>query len=91
MAYRVTLNESGKSFEVEDGEIVLDAAERAGLILTYSCRSGTCRACITRIISGRIEHDPEFANFLSIDRGEMAAGFRLLCSAFALSDAEIDR
>lgn len=91
MTYRITLKHSGQSFEAEDDEVILDAAERAGIVLTHSCRGGTCRACITEVLSGCIEHDPEYADELSIDQHEIDANYRLLCSSLACSDAELDR
>ena len=78
-------------FEAEADEVILDAAERANIGLVHSCRSGTCRACITRVIAGCVEHDPEYLDELSIDRGEIEAGYRLICSSFARSDAELER
>ena len=89
--YAIRLVRMGATFEAGDEEVILDAAERAGIVLTHSCRSGTCRACITRVLSGCIEHDPEYADELSIDRSEIEAGYRLLCSALACSDAELER
>lgn len=89
--YTIRLVKTGVSFSAADDEVILDAAERAGIILTHSCRGGTCRACLTQVISGCIEHDPEYVDVLSIDRSEVAAGFRLLCSSLACSDAELDR
>lgn len=91
MAYRIRLVKMGKEFDAEPDEVILDAAERAGIVMTHSCRSGTCRACITRVLSGCIEHDPEYVDDLSIDRDETGAGYRLLCSALACSDAELER
>lgn len=91
MAYQVHLSESGQSFTVEDDETILEAAENAGIILAFSCRSGTCRSCLTRVISGCAEHDPEYADELSIDAFEMADGYRLLCSALACSDVELEK
>ena len=89
--YRIRLVKMDKVFEAEANEVILDAAERNGIILTHSCRSGTCRACITQVLSGCIEHDPDYMDELSIDRGEILAGYRLLCSALACSDAELER
>lgn len=80
----------GQSFEVEPGEIVLDAAMRQGVDIPYSCRSGTCRTCISRVISGRIEHEEEWANDLMILPEEVAEGFRLVCSSLAYEDSEIE-
>jgi ferredoxin len=91
VGYRIRLVKMGKEFDADEDEVILDAAERGGVVLTHSCRGGTCRACITRVISGCVEHDPEYADDLSIDRGELDAGYRLLCSALACSDAELER
>jgi ferredoxin len=91
MAYTVRLVKSGQDFPVSEDETILEAAENAGITLSYSCRSGTCRSCMTRIITGCAEHDPEYADELSIDRDEIAEGYRLLCSALAHSDLELDR
>ncbi len=89
--YIIRLSKTGAVFPAAEDEVILEAAERAGIVLTHSCRGGTCRACITRVISGCIEHDPEYVDELSIDRSEVAAGYRLLCSSLACSDAELDR
>jgi CDP-4-dehydro-6-deoxyglucose reductase len=87
----VTLVKSGQSFEVEPDETIMEGAERAGIFLVHSCLSGTCRACMSRVLSGTVEHDPEYANYLNIDRFEMADGYRLICSAFARTDVELDK
>lgn len=91
MTYTVHLVESDETFTVEEDETILEAAEAAGIILSYSCRSGTCRSCLTRIISGCAEHDPEYADELSVDAFELADGYRLLCSALACSDLELEK
>ena len=78
-------------FTVEPGETILEAADRAGVMLAYSCRGGTCRSCLTRIIDGCAEHDPEYADELNIDAGELAAGYRLLCSVLACSDVTLEK
>jgi ferredoxin len=78
------------SFDVISGETVLTAALRAEIDIPYSCRSGTCRTCISRIVSGHVEHDPDFADELFIDDDEVAAGYRLLCSSLAYADSVID-
>jgi ferredoxin len=80
----------GQSFEVEPGEIVLDAAMRQGVDIPYSCRSGTCRTCLSKVISGRIEHEEEWADDLMISPAEVADGFRLLCFSMAHEDSDIE-
>jgi len=80
----------GQSFEVEPDEIVLDAAMRQGVAIPYSCRSGTCRTCLSKVLSGRIEHEAAYADDLMIGPTEVAAGFRLICSSLAYEDSEIE-
>ncbi len=89
--FTVRLVQSDRQFVAEVDEILLEAAERAGIILTYSCRSGTCRSCMTRVLAGLVEHDPEYTDELNIDVSELEDGYRLLCSAFARTDVELDK
>jgi ferredoxin len=91
VAYSVQLAKTGLQFTVEEGETILEAAENAGIVLSYSCRSGTCRSCMTRVLSGSAEHDPEYADEINIDGDEMADGYRLLCSALAFSDLLLEK
>lgn len=91
MTFQVYLVRSDQSFLIEGDETILEAAENAGIVLVYSCRSGTCRSCLTRVLSGSAEHDPEYADELSIDALEQADGYRLLCSALACSDLKLER
>lgn len=91
MTYTVQLAKTGVEFSVAEGETILEAADNAGIVLSYSCRSGTCRSCITRVLSGVAEHDPEYADELNIDAGEMADGYRLLCSSLVYSDIVLER
>jgi ring-1,2-phenylacetyl-CoA epoxidase subunit PaaE len=56
---------------------VLDAAERAGLTLPFSCRSGICATCRARITEGAavMRHN------IALERWETDAGFVLCCQA----------
>jgi NAD(P)H-flavin reductase/ferredoxin len=45
MTFTVAVDASGIEFPCEPGETVLDAAERAGYALPYSCRKGVCSTC----------------------------------------------
>jgi len=91
VTYTVYLAKTGVQFNVEDGATILEAAEDAGIVLSYSCRSGTCRSCITRVLSGSAEHDPEYVDELNIDAGELADGYRLLCSSLVYSDLILEK
>lgn len=87
----ITLVQSGLTFTAADDEAILDAAYRQSIDLPHNCLSGQCRTCITRVLWGRVEHDPLRAPFLNIRHDEIAAGWRLLCSAYARSDAALNR
>ncbi len=87
----VRLVKSGVEFPVLPDETIMEAAERAGVSVSHSCLSGTCRACMTRVLSGTVEHDPEYADDLNIDAYEMDEGYRLICSAFARSDVDLEK
>jgi ring-1,2-phenylacetyl-CoA epoxidase subunit PaaE len=56
---------------------VLDAAERAGLDLPFSCRSGICATCRARITEGAAV----MAHNIALQPWETEAGFVLCCQA----------
>jgi len=87
MTHSVTLEGSGKRFEVAPGESVLDAARRAGLALPYSCLSGVCGSCKATLISGRCHYprNPPSA----LNAAEVAHHQVLLCQASPLTDLVI--
>jgi CDP-4-dehydro-6-deoxyglucose reductase len=82
----IRLESSGRCFEAEPGEPVLDAAERAGITLPYSCRDGICQTCKARVTSGTVEH----GTYADISEQERAQGYFLMCCSSATSDIVID-
>jgi ring-1,2-phenylacetyl-CoA epoxidase subunit PaaE len=56
---------------------VLDAAERAGLALPFSCRSGICATCRGRITEGAAV----MTHNIALERWETDLGFVLCCQA----------
>jgi uncharacterized protein len=61
---------------------LLELAEAAGLAPAFGCRSGSCGACESTLVSGRVEHSPSPAMPLAADRV-------LLCCARPASDVAI--
>lgn len=45
-----------KSFELQDGETLLEALERTGHEVAFQCRSGYCGACRLTLLSGQIDY-----------------------------------
>lgn len=62
---------------------LLDFAEAEGLTPEFGCRTGTCFACETTLIKGKVSYDPE--PFLEVPEGKV-----LLCCAQPASDVEIE-
>lgn len=82
--FEVTLAGNGKSFRVREGESVLAAALRQGVMLPYSCKNGTCGSCKGQLMSGEV-HYP-FHPPLALERSDFAEGYALLCQAEPVED-----
>ena len=52
MDYCISIDASETTFACAAGETVLDAAERAGYSVPYSCRKGVCSSCEGGVVSG---------------------------------------
>src|ERR1700716_1587081 len=73
MTYQVAIGHSDIVFPAESGETVLDAAERAGYSLPYSCRKGVCSTCEGELRRGTVS--------LGSKQLDGPAGGVLLCQA----------
>lgn len=49
----VTIKDSDKTFNVNDGEIIYDALDDRGEKLPHGCLSGSCGACRVEIVIGK--------------------------------------
>lgn len=85
--YKVRIEPSGREFTVADQETVLAGAMREGILLPYSCRSGSCSTCKGRVLEGAI--DPGVYEEKALSAEERAAGQALFCQARPLSDLVI--
>ena len=67
-----------RKFPMSPGDgSVLDAAERAGLELPFSCRSGICATCRARVVEGAAV----MTHNIALAKWETDAGFILCCQA----------
>jgi ring-1,2-phenylacetyl-CoA epoxidase subunit PaaE len=74
----VTMDGRRRTFPMApDDRSVLEAAERAGLELPFSCRSGICATCRTKIVAG----EAVMAHNIALEPWETKAGFVLCCQA----------
>ena len=83
----VTLTTSGKRFDAACDETVLEAAQRAGIALPYSCRGGVCGSCKAILVEGVCDYprNPPVA----LGEGARADGAILLCQAVPRGDIAI--
>lgn len=88
MSFKVEVMPSGHQFVVKEGQIVLDAALDAGVILPYSCRSGSCISCKGKVLEG--DYDPGIGTEQMMSPDEMAEGYTLFCQTTAESDLVIE-
>lgn len=88
MAYHVTIQPSGRQFQVEEDEAILSAALRQGIALPYGCKNGGCGSCKSKILEGTIEQGTHSHTALSAD--ERTRGMALLCCSHAQSDLVIE-
>lgn len=77
----------GRDVVVEDGQSLLEAALAAGIQMPRSCRNGTCRACMCRMVSGQVAYRIEWPG-LSFD--EKADGLILPCVAQPVTDVVLN-
>ncbi|GAB3787291.1 CDP-6-deoxy-delta-3,4-glucoseen reductase [Dyella agri] len=82
--FTVTLKSTGRRFDVAAGETVLEAAQRAGIALPYSCRAGVCGSCKATLLAGRCDYPRNPP--LALDADERAHHAVLLCQAVPASD-----
>ncbi len=86
--HSVALQPQGWRFDAPEDQTLLLAALDHGLRLPHSCRNGTCRACIARLVSGRIAYRIEWPG---LSREEKDEGWILPCVACARSDLVLDQ
>jgi len=86
-SFHIRIEPQGWEFSSPAGQRLLLAALQAGYRLPHSCRNGTCRACMTRLLEGRIDYLVEWPGLL---REEKEEGWILPCVACARSDLRLD-
>lgn len=88
MSFTITLQPSEKSFACGPGIDILRAGLSCGVAMRYSCRSGVCRTCRGRLVSGKVDFGDVHPHYLSEE--EKAQGHVHLCCARPLSDCTFE-
>ncbi len=73
------------TFDCEPGEFILDAADRAGQELPFSCRSGGCLSCSGKLLSGVVVQGEQYV----LEEEHIAEHFFLMCCSTVHSDVVV--
>lgn len=84
---QIKLQPSGWQCVAGLGDSLLEAALLSGVRLPNSCRNGTCRTCMCKLLQGSVSYRIEWPG-LSAD--EKSEGWILPCVALAESDVTLD-
>ena len=87
MSFELRVEPGGWRVRVAPGQSLLEASLRVGVRLPSSCRNGTCRACMCRLLSGGVAYRIDWPGLLAEEKQE---GWILPCVATACSDVAID-
>jgi len=80
------LRAGDRRWSVVPGINLLDALNSAGLAVPYSCRAGSCHACLVRCLSG----EPLDALPDALDAGKRDQGWRLSCQCRVVDDLSLE-
>jgi ferredoxin len=88
ISFSAVVAPDGWRFDAPADLTLLQAAAHAGIELPSSCRNGTCRTCLCRLVSGAVTYRIEWPG---LSAEEKADGFILPCVAHAVSDVVIEQ
>jgi len=86
--YPVRIEPAGWVFTATPAQSLREAAVEAGIVLPTSCRNGTCRACLVRLIDGQVTYRVDWPG---LSAEEQATGWTLPCVALARSALVIEQ
>lgn len=86
--FTVKVEPAQLQYDVEGDLTLLEAAEMSRVQLPSSCRNGTCRTCMCRMVSGEVTYTIEWPG---LSAEEKAEGFILPCVARPVSDVVLEQ
>jgi ferredoxin len=87
MHHQIIIEGEGRAVVAQDGETVLDALLRNGVLFPYSCQTGNCGTCKCEHVSGEIaelEHSE-----VALSQAERASGVVLACRTRVRGDVRL--
>ncbi len=86
--FHISIEPSGRAFDVAAGQTILAAGIAQGINLPYGCQDGACGSCKCKKISGSVIHGAHQSKALS--DAEEAQGFVLTCCARPMSNVVLE-
>ena len=86
--FTVKVTPAGLQYDVEGDLTLLEAAEMSRIELPSSCRNGTCRTCVCRLVSGEVAYTIEWPG---LSAEEKAEGYVLPCVARPTSNVVLEQ
>ena len=79
------LKVADRHWTVAAGDNLLDALNRSGVPVPYSCRAGSCHACLVQCVSGDVRDNRPDA----LTPAQRDQGWRLACQCQVIEDVQI--
>ena len=86
--FTVKVEPAGLQYDVDGDLTLLEAAELSRVELPSSCRNGTCRTCVCRLVSGEVTYTIEWPG---LSAEEKAEGYVLPCVARPTSNVVLEQ
>ena len=80
------LQVADRHWSVADGSNLLDSLNQAGVAVPYSCRAGSCHACLVRCVRG----EPADLKPDALARAQRDQGWRLACQCQVVEDLVLE-
>ncbi len=82
---KIFFAKSWKEVACSEGEFILDAAEREGIEIESSCRSGTCETCAQKLLKGKVTYEQEYDALDGLEEG-----YILTCCSTPVGQVVVD-
>jgi len=84
--FRIRINGHAAEVEADSKTSLFAAMTRAGMAWPVSCRNGTCRTCLARLLQGQVRYEIPWPGLSAEEKSE---GYCLPCVARPMADVVI--
>lgn len=81
--HKACVQPEGKVFDACPDQSLLQSLDGSGIYWPRSCRNGTCRTCMGKLVEGQVQYEIEWPG---LSAEEKQAGWILPCVARPLTD-----